>query len=97
MPEYMVNQSGQCQQCRHCVASRKMAANEWVANIMLWGSGALLAIRPDMARDSWELFAVLFAGQMLWGISAYSMRKWSLLASSVFFCMLNIYGVLVRV
>ena len=69
---------------------------EWFANVMLWISGTALAAAPDMAKNSWELFALLFAGQVLWGMAAYSVRKWSLVAGSVYFCLLNAFGVYVR-
>lgn len=73
-----------------------MVFTEWFGNVFLWFGGAALAISPEMAGRSWMLFAALFVGQVLWGVAAYSMRKWSLLATSIFFSLLNIYGVIVR-
>lgn len=77
--------------------NKPLTAMEMLANALLWISGTLLAINPDMAKDSWLIFAMLLAGQVLWGISAFIIRKWTLLASSVFFALLNIWGILVRI
>lgn len=74
----------------------QMAVMEWTANAFLWVAGATMSISPELAGRSWLLFAGLFVGQVLWGFAAYSMRKWSLFATSVFFGLLNIYGVIVR-
>lgn len=73
-----------------------MIALEWTANVFLWIGGATMAVFPDIAGKSWLLFAALLVGQAMWGIAAWWMRKWSLLATSVFFCLINIYGVIVR-
>lgn len=79
-------------------ASRQsfMTAMEWIANAMLWSGGALMAISPKLASESWEIFLALLIGQSIWGWAAFCMKKWSLLASCVFFCLLNVYGVIVR-
>lgn len=64
---------------------------------MLWCSGALIAVSPEMAREAWWLFVTLSIGQVLWGISAILIKNWALLASSIFFTALNIYGIYVRI
>lgn len=76
--------------------TKLMVTMEWVANIFLWVGGAMMTISPDLASKSWLLFVALFVGQAIWGVAAWVMKKWSLLATSVFFCLLNIYGVIVR-
>lgn len=81
---------------RRASETNSITAMEWTANVFLWVGGAMLAISPDLAGKSWVLFLALFVGQGLWGVSAYLMRKWSLLASSVFFGLFNIYGMFVR-
>jgi len=77
-------------------ADWRILTTEWIGNIFLWVSGTILTVSPDLAKGSWCLFFAMFIGQMLWALAALFLRKWSLLASSVFFCFLNIYGVFVR-
>lgn len=77
-------------------AGWRILAVEWLGNIVLWASGTILTISPELAKSSAVVFFALFVGQFLWGLSAFLLKKWSLLASSVFFCFLNVYGVFVR-
>ena len=82
---------------KRLIAKRKgIFYAEWTGNIFLWVSGAILTISPSLAKSSWVLFMALFIGQLLWGVSAFILKKWSLFATSVFFCIINIYGVIVR-
>lgn len=77
-------------------ASRPLEALEWFANVMLWSGGTVLAVSPEMAKGSWAVFGALLTGQIFWAYSAFRIRKWTLLASSVFFAGLNLYAVLIR-
>lgn len=69
---------------------------ELTANLLLWIPGILLAVSPDMAQNSWQIFFAMFLGQLLWGISSYLTQKWTLLASSLFFALLNVWGIWAR-
>lgn len=79
------------------ISSRSLETIEWCANIMLWMGGVVLAVSPTMAKDSWVVFVLLLAGQVFWACSAFLIRKWTLFASSVFFVVLNLYGIFIRI
>lgn len=78
------------------MAAQHLHKLEWLGNVLLWISGILISIYPDMAKSAWQLFAIMLLGQLFWATAALHIQKWSLFASSVFFAGLNIYGMWVR-
>ena len=68
---------------------------KWMGSFFVTLSGLAVTLSPEVALQP-HVFFTFLVGHITWSVLAFRMKEWALLYLNVFFCIIDIIGITIR-